>query len=78
MNLISEDTEKLIYAVAQGNPGALAVIMGPLMWYTNWLKILKYLLLHEITGSKLWMLYKDELHRDDNALNQWLIKRNLK
>ena len=62
-----ELTKSLIHDVVNGNPGALKVI-HELMYFTEWISIMKYLKREGIVGPKLWMMYKDEFRMDMMAM----------
>lgn len=61
----------LAVEVADGNPGAITVIKE-LQWFTHWDEILKYCKKSGLTGSHLWMKYKDVFHQDIHALGHWI------
>ena len=58
-----ELTKSLIHDVMAENPGALKVI-HELMYFSDWLYIMKYLKREGIVGSKVWEMYNDEFKRD--------------
>lgn len=64
-----DSTMKLITEVAEGNPGAMRVIKE-LQWFTKWFDMMLCLKRHNMTGGKLWELYKDKHHESWSALGK--------
>lgn len=62
---------ELIIQLCKGNPGALNVLMG-LAQYSDGLILLTVLRIKNITGSKIWELYKDRFHENLNDLAVYL------
>lgn len=57
-----------IFKVCEGNPGALSVMKQILDNYPNKIEIiLQKLITHNIKGSDIWTIYKEECKQDINC-----------
>lgn len=77
MNQINQAVDKMkniSKEVADGNPGAWRVVQE-LMWFSRWYEMMQWLKIKGITGSKLWMLYKDEHNQDKFKTGDYIQKQ---
>lgn len=61
---MSEEIKDLIIEMSEGNPGAINVMMQMQVFKESWKPMLETLNANAYTGSKIWMLYKDECKED--------------
>lgn len=60
-----EENRVLIMDVADGNPGALTILMSREgMWFSNWLPCIRWLQKKGIRGSAIWEDVKDNYKMD--------------
>lgn len=69
--MYTKETAALAMHVADGNPGAIRVIKE-LEWYSHWYDFMRYLKAMDITGSKVWEIYKDIHKQDIDSMAKWL------
>lgn len=60
---MDSDTKELIMDVMAGNPGAFTIIRD-LMVYPMWYQLLHHLKTHDLVGTGLWRIVKDEYGHD--------------
>jgi hypothetical protein len=60
---MDSDTKELIMDVIDGNPGAYAIILN-LMVYPTWYQLLHHFKTHDLVGTELWRIVKDEYRHD--------------
>ena len=56
---MDSDTKELIMDVMAGNPGAFTIIRN-LMLYPTWYQLLQHLKTHDLVGTELWRIVKDD------------------
>lgn len=66
-----KDIIELIIEIAEGNPGAITVIKK-LEWYSKWFEMIQYMKKIGLTGSKIWISYKDTFHQDIDKFANYL------
>lgn len=66
---IDQETKDLIIELSQGNPGAINVMMQ-MSFFPEWREMLKWMKKNFVTGSKIWIMYKDDFGQDLIAMGQ--------
>ncbi len=60
---MDSESKELIMNVMAGNPGAFTIIRD-LMIYPTWYQLLHHLKTHDLVGTELWRIVKDDYNHD--------------
>lgn len=57
--MINDNINELSYKLSKGNPGAITVVVQ-LLQHGDGMKVIEKLLIKNITGSELWVAFKQQ------------------